>query len=93
MIVRPRVCVPPDRGQAHHRSGLPDVGGRAARGSGVVGVHGAALDLIATTSGCAGGTQSSLLRYNPVANTFTVLLGPPVNGGSVLEELPYPGQG
>ena len=35
------------------------------------------------------GGGKSLLDYNPAANTTTVLLGPPVNGGSVLQALPY----
>jgi hypothetical protein len=38
-----------------------------------------------------GGT-TSLLTYDPVANTSSVLLGPPVNGGGVSEALLYPGE-
>jgi TolB protein len=38
--------------------------------------------------GCGGTT--SLLTYDPAANTSTVLLGPPVNGGGVTEALLYP---
>ena len=38
--------------------------------------------------GCGGTT--SLLTYDPAANTSTVLLGPPVNGGGVTEALIYP---
>jgi hypothetical protein len=72
---------------------VPGVDGQPARGAAVVGVDGAALDLIAITArGCAGGRQSSLLRYDPAANTSTVLLGPSVNGGSVAEVRPYPGR-
>jgi hypothetical protein len=52
----------------------------------VVGVNGGDLDVTAGL-GCGGG--KSLLDYNPAANTTTVLLGPPVNGGSVLQALPY----
>jgi hypothetical protein len=52
----------------------------------VVGVNGGDLDLTAGL-GCGGG--KSLLDYNPAANTTTVLLGPPVNGGGVLQVLPY----
>jgi hypothetical protein len=48
------------------------------------------LDLQATAS-CGGG--QSLLDYNPAAGTSTVLLGPPVNGGGVIDAVPYPGQG
>jgi hypothetical protein len=52
----------------------------------VVGVNAGDLDIRAGL-GCGGG--KSLLDYNPAANTTTVLLGPPVNGGSVLQALPY----
>jgi hypothetical protein len=55
----------------------------------VVGVNGGHLDLRATL---ACGTGQSLLDYDPAANTSTVLLGPPVNGGGVIEAVPYPGQ-
>jgi hypothetical protein len=77
-----------------HTTGVavPGVGGPAS-GAAVVGVDGAALDLVAITKpGCGGGRQSSLLRYDPAANTPTVLLGPPVNGGSIAEVKPFPGQ-
>jgi hypothetical protein len=56
----------------------------------VIGVHGGNLDLQAMVAGC--GPAQSLLDYDPVAGTATVLLGPPLNGGSVIEALPYPGQ-
>jgi hypothetical protein len=52
----------------------------------VVGVDGATLDLQAKVA-CGGG--QSLLTYDPAANTTTVLLGPPINGGSVIEARPY----
>ncbi|HZQ34192.1 MAG TPA: hypothetical protein VFB19_20975 [Mycobacterium sp.] len=55
----------------------------------VIGVDGPALDLQAEVS-C--GPGQSLLRYDPAANTSTVLLGPPVNGGGVVATIPYPGQ-
>jgi len=54
---------------------------------GMFGVHGGNLELQATQS-CG----ESLLSYDPVANTSTVLLGPPVNGGGVVDAMAYPGQ-
>jgi hypothetical protein len=56
----------------------------------VIGVHGGNLDLQAMVAGC--GPAQSLLDYDPAAGTTTVLLGPPLNGGSVDYALPYPGQ-
>jgi TolB protein len=55
----------------------------------VAGATGDKLVLLAQV-GC-GGTDS-LLTYDPAANTSTVLLGPPVNGGGVTEALLYPDQ-
>ena len=55
----------------------------------VDGVSGDKLALVAK-AGCGPGT--SLLTYDPAANTSTVLLGPPINGGSVTEAIVYPGQ-
>jgi hypothetical protein len=55
----------------------------------VVGVNGGDLDLQAK-AGC--GRGQSLVDYNPSAGTSTVLLGPPVNGGGVIDAVPYPGQ-
>ncbi len=55
----------------------------------VTGVTGDKLVLLAKV-GCGGTT--SLLTYDPAANTSTVLLGPPVNGGGVTEALLYPDQ-
>jgi uncharacterized protein YceK len=55
----------------------------------VIGVHGANLDLQAMVAGC--GPAQSLLEYDPAASTATVLLGPPLNGGSVIKAVPYPG--
>ena len=55
----------------------------------VIGVNGSDLDLQATAS-CGGG--QSLFDFNPGTNTSTVLLGPPLNGGGVIDALPYPGQ-
>lgn len=55
----------------------------------VDGVSGDKLVLTAK-AGCGPGT--SLLAYDPAASTFTVLLGPVVNGGSVTEALVYPGR-
>jgi TolB protein len=56
----------------------------------VVGVNGDHLNLQAKLA-CGGG--ESLVDYNPAANTSTVLLGPSVNGGGVIDAVPYPGQG
>jgi TolB protein len=55
----------------------------------VIGVDGNALDLQAQAA-CGGG--QSLLRFDPAADTTTVLLGPPVNGGGVIDVVPYEGQ-
>jgi hypothetical protein len=55
----------------------------------VVGVNAGDLDLQAK-AGCGGG--QSLVDYNLSADTSTVLLGPPVNGGGVIDAVPYPGQ-
>ena len=55
----------------------------------VIGVDGSALDLQAKAA-CGGG--QSLLRFDPEANTSTVLLGPPINGGGVIDAVPYKGQ-
>jgi TolB protein len=52
----------------------------------VAGVTGDKLLLLAKV-GCGGTT--SLLTYDPAANTSTVLLGPPVNGGGVTGALLY----
>jgi TolB protein len=53
----------------------------------VTGVSGDDLVLLAKV-GCGGTT--SLLTYDPAANTSTVLLGPPLNGGGVSDALLYP---
>ena len=55
----------------------------------VAGVTGDKLLLLAKV-GCGGTT--SLLTYDPAANTSTVLLGPPVNGGGVTDALLYRGE-
>ena len=55
----------------------------------VIGADGASLDLQAQAA-CGGG--QSLLRYDPAANTSTMLLGPPVNGGGVIDALAFAGQ-
>jgi TolB protein len=55
----------------------------------VLGVNGGDLDLKAR-AGCGGG--QALIDYNLAAGTSTVLLGPPVNGGGVIDAVPYPGQ-
>jgi TolB protein len=46
--------------------------------------------LILGKVGCGGTT--SLLTYDPAANTSTVLLGPPINGGGVTDAQLYPEQ-
>ena len=57
----------------------------------VVGASGDNTKLVVrATMNCGPGT--SLLAYDPTANTSTVLLGPQVNGGSVVAALPYPPQ-
>lgn len=55
----------------------------------VSGVSGDKLVLLAQV-GCGGTT--SLLTYDPAANTTDILLGPPVNGGGVTEVVLYPGK-
>lgn len=55
----------------------------------VIGANGGHLRLQATVV-C--GSGRSLLDYDPAANTSTVLLGPPLNGGGVVAVVPYPGQ-
>jgi hypothetical protein len=55
----------------------------------LVGVTGDKL-LLSAKVGCGGTT--SLLTYDPAANTSTVLLGPPINGGGVTDALLYPDQ-
>ena len=54
-------------------------------------VAGATADklLILGKVGCSGTT--SMLTYDPAANTSTVLLGPPINGGGVTDARLYPG--
>jgi len=55
-------------------------------------VSGATADklLILGKVGCSGTT--SMLTYDPAANTSTVLLGPPINGGGVSDARLFPGQ-
>jgi TolB protein len=54
----------------------------------LVGATGDKLVLLAKV-GCGGTT--SLLIFDPIANTSTVLLGPPINGGGVSSARLYPG--
>lgn len=55
----------------------------------VVGADGSGL-LLQAELAC--GPGKALLRFDPVANTSTVLLGPPVNDGGVTAAVLYPGQ-
>ena len=55
---------------------------------GVVGTTGDKL-IVEGHAGCGPGT--SLLAFDPAANTADVLLGPKVNGGSVQRAIIYPG--
>jgi TolB protein len=55
----------------------------------VIGANGADLYLHANVP-CSGGT--SLIDYNPATNTSTVLLGPLVNGGAVIDTVLYRGE-
>jgi hypothetical protein len=55
----------------------------------VIGVNGG--DLTLKASGACGPGEA-LVDYHPAANTSTVLLGPSVNGGGVVDVVPFPGQ-
>jgi hypothetical protein len=55
----------------------------------VIGVSGADLQVQARAA-CGGG--QALLDYDPAANTSTVLLGGPLNGGGVIDAVPYASQ-
>lgn len=67
---------------------VPDVNpGSSVR---VIGFNAGHLDLQAT--GACGGGGQSLFDYDPAAGTSATLLGPPVNGGGVIDAVPYPGQ-
>jgi hypothetical protein len=54
----------------------------------VLGVYHGHFELKASLS-CGGG--EALVDYDPTAGTSTVLLGPTVNGGGVIDALSYPG--
>jgi hypothetical protein len=54
----------------------------------VLGVYHGHFELRASLS-CGGG--EALVDYDPAAGTSTVLLGPTVNGGGVIDALSYPG--
>jgi hypothetical protein len=56
----------------------------------VIGLGGGHL-VVQGRASCGGG--QALFDYDPAANTSTVLLGPPLNGGGVIAALPYPGRG
>jgi hypothetical protein len=68
------------------RVALPDV---RTDGAYVVGVKGDDLHL-RVSEGCGGG--QSLVAYDTAAGATTPLLGPPVNGGGVMDVVAYPGQ-
>jgi TolB protein len=55
-------------------------------------VVGATADKLVLEAKVGCGETISLLTYDPAANTPTVLLGPPVNGGGVTDALLYPDQ-
>jgi hypothetical protein len=55
-------------------------------------VAGVAVDKLVLLGKVGCGGTTSLVTYDPAANTSTVLLGPPVNGGAVTDALPYPGK-
>jgi TolB protein len=55
-------------------------------------VIGANADTLVLQATMACGPGVSLLTYDPVANTSTVLLGPPVNGGGVQGAIIRPGR-
>ena len=55
-------------------------------------VAGATADKLLLVGKVGCGDTTSLVSYDPAANTDTVLLGPPITGGSVIEALPYQGQ-
>lgn len=55
----------------------------------VAGVNGDKLELLGKV-GC-GGTDS-LVSYDTVTNSSTVLLGPPINGGGVTHAIPFSGR-
>jgi hypothetical protein len=54
----------------------------------VLGIYHGHLELQASLS-CGDG--EALVDYDPAAGTSTVLLGPTVNGGGVINAMPYPG--
>jgi TolB protein len=53
-------------------------------------VAGATTDELVLMAKLGCGANTSLLTYDPAANTTTVLLGPPVNGGGAKDALLYP---
>lgn len=65
---------------------VPDVQGGTIE---VVGVNGDSLRLHAKAA-CGGGLE--IVDYNPTTNTTTTLLGGPMNGGGVIDAIPFKGQ-
>ena len=55
-----------------------------------VSVAGVAADKLVLQAQLGCGSGISLLTYDPAANTSTVLLGPPLNGGAVTDAILYP---
>jgi TolB protein len=63
-----------------------------AHGKTVVAVGVTADKLVLMTRGNCGSPNTSLRTYDPAANTSTVLLGPPLDGGDVKRAILYPTQ-
>ena len=59
-------------------------------GKTVVAIGVTADKLVLKTRGNCGSPDTSLRTYDPAANTSTVLLGPPLNGGDVHTVILYP---
>jgi hypothetical protein len=53
-------------------------------------VTGTTADKVVLQANMGCGSGISVLTYDPAANTSTVLLGPPVNGGGVQRAILYP---
>jgi TolB protein len=70
------------------RIDVPSPTGRVGRSS-YIGHHGNLVDMLFVADrGCEAG-KTVLYAYNAVKRTSTALLGPTVNGGSVISAIPY----